>query len=284
MNIKEQAHFLTSISKGQRILAGLVLVAMGVSFYIDQILKTGWLSLVILPCLGILLLLMGMYNEHLKLIIPGGIFTGLGLGSYLAMHIWLGHSISNRLGIFLLGFGLGWLLITILSIRIKDRTAWWALIPGGVLASLGAFFLNTDLRPVDLAFYVGLGVGFSLLIWGSSSRLFGLIIPGCLVLGIGTGVYFAWGRQIEANELAQIGILLVTFAFSWGLITLFSRLVIERYIWWPLIPGSLLAMVGWGLYIGGNPGNALSFIGNTGSLGLIIFGLYLLLWRRGIHR
>jgi hypothetical protein len=43
-------------------------------------------------------------------------------------------------------------------------------------------------------------------------------------------------------------------------------------------------MVGWGLYIGGNPGNALSFIGNTGSIGLIVFGIYLLLMRRGFHQ
>jgi hypothetical protein len=46
----------------------------------------------------------------------------------------------------------------------------------------------------------------------------------------------------------------------------------------------VLAMVGWGLYIGGNPGSALSFIGNTGSLGLIIVGAYLLLLRRSIRK
>jgi hypothetical protein len=42
-------------------------------------------------------------------------------------------------------------------------------------------------------------------------------------------------------------------------------------------------MVGWGLYIGGDPENATAFIANTGSVGLIIFGLYLLLLRKGIH-
>ena len=38
-------------------------------------------------------------------------------------------------------------------------------------------------------------------------------------------------------------------------------------------------MVGWGLTIGGNRGSAMTLIGNTGSISLIIFGLYLILMR-----
>ena len=45
-----------------------------------------------------------------------------------------------------------------------------------------------------------------------------------------------------------------------------------------------MAVVGWGLYIGGNPDNASTFISNTGSVALIIIGLYLLLIRRGIQQ
>jgi len=88
----------------------------------------------------------------------------------------------------------------------------------------------------------------------------------------------------EPSALSRTGIMLVAFALGWGLITVFSRVIKSAFVWWPLIPGGILAMVGWGLYIGGNPENALSFIGNTGSIGLIIFGVYLLLLRRGIQR
>jgi len=77
--------------------------------------------------------------------------------------------------------------------------------------------------------------------------------------------------------------MLVIFAIGWGLIVLFARMLTEKFIWWPLIPGGVLAVVGWGLYIGGNPANAANFVANTGSIGLIIFGLYLLLMRRGIQ-
>ncbi|NTU75709.1 MAG: hypothetical protein HGA86_06275 [Anaerolineaceae bacterium] len=67
------------------------------------------------------------------------------------------------------------------------------------------------------------------------------------------------------------------------MITLFSKFITNKIIWWPLIPGGILAMVGWGLYIGGDPDNAASFIGNTGSIALVLVGAYLLLLRRGIR-
>ena len=100
-------------------------------------------------------------------------------------------------------------------------------------------------------------------------------------MGIGPGVYVPWSNTYIESGLAQTGIMLVSFALGFGLIVLFSRVSIRKFIWWPLIPGGVLFMVGWGLYIGGNPNNALSFIGNTGSIGLIILGVYLLLLRQG---
>ena len=78
--------------------------------------------------------------------------------------------------------------------------------------------------------------------------------------------------------------MLVILAIGWGLITVFSRVITDKFTWWPLIPAGILAMTGWGLYIGGNPDNALGFIGNTGSIVLIILGIYLLLLRHGISR
>jgi hypothetical protein len=97
------------------------------------------------------------------------------------------------------------------------------------------------------------------------------------------GVYFAWSTPEVGNSLVHTGIMLVWFALGWALITLSGRILVHKFIWWPLIPGGILAMVGCGLYIGGDPGNALNFISNTGSIGLMIFGLYLLLMRKGIH-
>ena len=133
-------------------------------------------------------------------------------------------------------------------------------------------------------FYIGLGIGIALLGSGLHWKLFGLIIPGCLLIGISPGLYFAWGNSNVESGLVNTGIFLVCFALGWGLITVFSKVQTQNFLWWPLIPGGILAMVGWGLYIGGSPANAVGFIGNTGSIGLIIFGIYILLMKRGIQR
>jgi len=51
-----------------------------------------------------------------------------------------------------------------------------------------------------------------------------------------------------------------------------------------LIPGGILAMVGSGLYIGGNPENAAAFLQNTGSIGLVLLGIYLILLKFGLKK
>jgi hypothetical protein len=226
----------------------------------------------------------GLKNQKMAAIIPGNLFVGFGLGLFFSFFLWQNYEFKPRIGILIFVFAIGWFLIPVMSRIINNRPALWAIVPGGTLASLGYLLISGNFYLVDSLLYLGIGLGSAFLIWGILSRMVGLIITGCLIITTGPGVYFAWKDTVEINNLAQTGIMLVIFAFGWGLITLFSRIVLQKFTWWPLIPGGVLAMVGWGLYIGGNPSNALSFIGNTGSLGLIIFGLYLLMWRRGLHK
>jgi hypothetical protein len=196
----------------------------------------------------------------------------------------IGTAPLRRLGIGLLGVAIGFALITILVRLVMRKTVWWPMIPAGVIGSISAVFLFTTGGLLDFVFYIGAGTGIVFLGVGIYKRLLGFIIPGCLLISTGPGIAFAWGKMQGVSVLAQTGAMLVWFALGWVLITLLSRMVYQKLFWWPLIPGGILAVVGWGLYIGGNPGNAVSFIGNTGSVVMIIFGLYLLLMRRGIRR
>jgi len=266
-----------------RSVVGIALITIGLVVLLDRYLKTGWLALLILPGLGFLLLVGGIRYRRMNWVVPGGILSGIGLGGFFALSVILGSSMQYRIGILLLFFAIGWGIITLTSTQVSIRVAWWALIPASVTGSVGATLLFSPTRPVDFGLYLFTSLGLAFLGWGIADHLLGLIIPGCLLSTLGPGLYLAWGSTQEVNGLAQVGILVVSLGLGWGLITLFSRLHNERFLWWPLIPGGVCAMVGWGLYIGGNPDNAVSFIGNTGSIGLIIFGIYLLLWRKGIQ-
>jgi hypothetical protein len=160
----------------------------------------------------------------------------------------------------------------------------WLLLPFLTFVSISIPFIKNEINLLDFILYIGIGIGINFLIAGINWRLFGLVIPGALILGIAPGLYFGWENTTAINPLEQTGIMLVGFAFGWGLITIASRALTKKFVWWPLIPGGILAVVGWGLYIAGNPESAIGFIGNTGSVGLIIFGIYILLMRRSFHQ
>ena len=270
-------------SNGYRAKAGLFMIFSGIIIFADVYLKTGWLSLLILPALGAYFMYGYLFSHKPEWMIPGALVGGAGIGSFLALTSLFSFSVITRIGLFLMLFGLGFYLVSILAYFVNRRPAWWALIPGGVVGWTGAAFLFSPLRVLDFVLYVTLGLAVSFLTWGLISSIFGLIIPGSLLVTMGPGIYAAWARPGPPNGLSQTGMMLVCFALGWGLITVLSRRLTLKFVWWPLIPGGVLAMVGWGLYIGGNPGNAMAFIGNTGSIGLILFGAYLLLLRQGIH-
>jgi hypothetical protein len=269
-------------SKDLLLPAGIMLLVCGGTILLDQTLQTGWLSQTVVIAAGLLLAAGGLLARSMLWTLCGGLFAAVGAGSFFLL-LAVEQPWSTRLGVFLVCFGLGWLLVLMACVLFLEQKPWWALLPGGLSAALGICFLFSPLRLVDFILYAGLGIGIPLLAWGSLKPLMGLIIPGCLLLGAGVGIYLAWAEVLESTDLAQTGIMLVFFALGWVLITLFARLVTTKLIWWPLIPGGILAVVGWGLYIGGNPNNALSFISNTGSITLILFGIYLILLRRGIR-
>ncbi len=279
-----------------RTVAGILLLLAGGVLFLDRLLKTGWHSLIVLPAVGLFLYLWGIRRHHVGLILAGGLVGSVGMGSIAAwgpglrldvpvkiMLLISPHPILIQAGLLALYFGIGWGIVTITTAALTPQPAWWALVPGGIFAGLGYCLLFSPRQWFDFVLYLSLGIALPLLIWGLITRLTGLVIPGCLVLGAGIGVYMAWRLPAVGNGLTQTGIMLMWFAGGWIAISAALRWISHKYVWWPLIPGGIIAMVGTGLYIGGDPTHALGFIGNTGSIALMIFGLYLLLMRKGIH-
>ena len=260
--------------------AGLLLIGSGFVYILDRWLQTGWLTLLVLPFLGAIGLIYGIHIKRLTMAVPAVMVSGLGWGGFFLLNRLIPISELTRVGFLMICLGIGFCGILAITINIQRDRAFWALVPAFLLFSGGIPLIFERISVFTFIFSIGLGLGLSLLLWGVFKKYIGLIIPGCLLLGIAPGIYFAWSKGGDFNGLTETGIMLVWFALGWGFITIASRILTSKFIWWPLIPGGLLAVVGWGLYIGGDPGNALSFIGNTGSIGLIIFGIYLLLLRR----
>jgi hypothetical protein len=133
--MKQQKKDLT----GGLILVAIGLIALAGQFFTFSVPEN--LGLLIVPGLGGLFLAWGILTRNPGLVIPGGILSGVGWGIYAIsgpFSIWQG---DNEGGVFLIFLGLGFGLITVITAVFTKETHWWALIPGGIIAFVGASIL-----------------------------------------------------------------------------------------------------------------------------------------------
>jgi len=267
-----------------RLLGGILIILTLLLIIIENTLKTGWLPVLILPITGFLFLIGGMRLNRLGLVIAGCLLTGFGSGVSVVFSNLTRFGWQMKSGIALVFFATGWLCIPLFTFLFRKNSIWWPCVPAGVLVGASIPLILSRISFYEFLFYISLGLGIGLLIWGVARKLSGLIIPGCLLVATGPGIYYPWRYFVDGNGLTPTGEMLVWFSLGWGLIIIFFKIITNRFIWWPLIPGGVLLIVGWGLYIGGNPQSAVSFISNSSSIIIIIVGLYLLLLRSGIRK
>lgn len=123
-------------------IGGLILIGLGLFFLANQFIDFNWdrVGIYFLPALGGVFLLAGILTRQAGLIIPGGILSGIGWGSVLVTGPFSGSGDVEG-GVFMLTFALGWTLITGLTAVFTEKTHWWPLIPGGIMALIGGGIL-----------------------------------------------------------------------------------------------------------------------------------------------
>jgi len=262
---------------------GIVMIVSGLLLLLDQRIQTTWLSISIPVVISLILIMAGLVIKKLRWTVSGLIM--LGLSGFLFVMLLKSISLvsNDRLAI---GFAINafvWLLIFLNYLFMRRTKAWWSLFIVAICSGLAITFFIPDRGILDFILYISVPLGFVFLFWGIYKKSLGLIIPGSLIATMAIGVYMGWSSSPKPEGLQETGTMLVWFALGWMMIVVLSRVVTKRFIWWPLIPGGIMLMVGSGLYIGGNPGNTLGFLSNTGSIGLILFGIYLILLKFGMN-
>jgi len=121
-------------------LGGVILIALGVLFLIGQFVHFEWYGQFILTALAALFLVGGLATRRPGLIVPGGILGGIALGVW-AQGLPMFEAETNSASIFLFCFAAGWALITALTFAL-GKVMWWPLIPGGIMALIGAALLT----------------------------------------------------------------------------------------------------------------------------------------------
>jgi hypothetical protein len=147
-----------------RLVGGIVLILFGLTALLAR-----WfdISSYAVLLIGLGMLVWGSLTHRTGWIIPGGVLTGIGLGILAIEGPWKVAE-ADQNGVFLACFALGWFLIVLLT-ALFTCTQWWALIPGGIMAALGAGILVThgairaedmDLIYAVLLILLGLGLLF----------------------------------------------------------------------------------------------------------------------------
>lgn len=146
-----------------RILVGALLIGAGILFLLQtfNIIPNAWSILWIFVFIvgsGIFLYIYFIDRRQWWALIPA--MTMLGLAGTIFVDSYL-PDISNLGGALLLsGIGMGFWII-----YLTNREFWWAIIPGGVLITLGAVSLAEDFIAGDSEggiFFLGLAITFLL--------------------------------------------------------------------------------------------------------------------------
>jgi hypothetical protein len=152
------------------------------------------------------------------------------------------------------------------------------LTGGIVLILLGIATLLSNWLNFEL--YLVLLIGAVLLVWGAFSHSFARIIPGGVLSGIGLGILLLQGPwNLALTEQGRSGVFMLCFALGWLLITALTGLMTSKTLWWPLIPGGVMALTG--ILLLSASQWFIQYANLIWPVVLIILGLYLvLLWGR----
>lgn len=152
-------------------------------------------------------------------------------------------------------------------------------VVGMVLIALGIILLLGYM--VDVGLFVLPMIALIFAIVGIRTYNAGWFIPAGILGGIGLGA--ALVETLPLAENLEGGVFLLSFAAGWAAIPLLSALFANEKVWWPFIPGGVMAMIGSLILIGEGGVTLLDLIFNRAGwiwpLVLIGIGVALLLRR-----
>ncbi|MEJ5345489.1 MAG: hypothetical protein WHS83_11325 [Chloroflexus sp.] len=150
---------------------------------------------------------------------------------------------------------------------------------GIALIAIGIVLLLGNVIDTGLLILPALAIIFTAV--GIRTRCSGWFIPAGILGGIGLGAILT--DVLPLTEEAESGVFLLSFAVGWTAIPLLSALFAHERVWWPFIPGGIMAAIGSLLIIGESGVTLLEVIFNQAGwvwpLVLIVIGLGLI-WRR----
>jgi hypothetical protein len=150
-------------------------------------------------------------------------------------------------------------------------------LAGLVLIGIGFVLLAVQLLNVTIVGAAApLAIGILLLAAWLRSGGRGYLIPGSILTGLGVGVILAAGPMLHSPEMETGAVVIGSLAGGFFLISIAGLLRPGCRMWWPLIPGGLLALVSAALLAGDTGLALLNLLNYVWPLSLLALGGYVL--------
>ena len=161
-----------------------------------------------------------------------------------------------------------------MEMQKKDFTSGLILVVIGLIALLSQVVTFQLPESIELLIVPGLGALF--LLWGILTRNAGLMIPGGILSGVGWGIFAIAGPLSMWQGDHEGGVFLISLGLGFGLITLVTAVFAKETHWWALIPGGIIAFVGFSIIFGGALFGIVAFAGKLWPVVLILLGISIL--------
>lgn len=140
------------------LIAGGILIALGLVMLVAQIVNWSFMPMLVLPAFGLIFLVAGVMARQIGPLVAAGIFLGLSAGVITVNLDQVKQNLTEeQMGAVVVGgLALGFLLITVLVAVVVQKFAWWPLIPGGVLGLVAVALLAgpTGIKMLEWLSYV----------------------------------------------------------------------------------------------------------------------------------
>ena len=112
------------------------------------------------------------------------------------------------------------------------------IILGAFLIVLGLVLMAAKLLQDESDAAILLLIGAAFLAWYFQNRAYGLLIPSCILLGLGLGRIVASAFDVTGG-MEEIGL-----GVGFSAIYVIDLALHRKASWWPLIPGCILLVIG----------------------------------------
>jgi hypothetical protein len=127
----------------RKLLLAVFLIGVGVMLLLSQWLQLSWLSLLILPLIGIGFLAWGIFAREVGLMIPGGILLGIGGAIFVQSQLLPQASGLPTVALIMFGMAAGLAIVALLS-PLAGKLALWPVFPALIFALFGMLFLGGE--------------------------------------------------------------------------------------------------------------------------------------------